>query len=318
MLIYAIVCRLGNISRDRIRTLAYAVYHRGSSSLGDMLGYGLLPKAYRSIKKMGMNIEDAREVFFSVSITSEVDEWPKRAAILLLQHGVCILHGANLQCKKVNNVAITRLADLQKRITNRGIDPSGKDGPFQFKEIASRDEGGGRLDMPVSWKCADAIDSQLPEYDAMDVAEFHSQLQGVVEPVLCHCWPDESHHVSASGFVVNEPGSNQHQWHRDGSEEGTINIFCPLADQKENCGPTEVWPNSHIQRQPQFSASEFEEKVAPLLKQGHVMLLDSRTLRQSMGNEMTSKWTVCYAVMKAGLRPRGTATQTNGLTLEYD
>eukprot|EP00980_Cylindrotheca_fusiformis_P000003 scaffold1_cov108-Cylindrotheca_fusiformis.AAC.3 len=316
---------LGNFSRDRVRTIAYAVYHKGSSSLGDMLGYGLLPTAYQSIEAKGINIQEAHELFFSVTMTSgAMEDWAHQAANHLQQHGVCVLRGDEYlpdaaQLEGVNTIAMARLVDLQKRIENRGMDPTGKEGPFQFNELSSRDEGGGRFDMPIAWSCADTTDGPLWSHtvdDTREMANFQSRLQDVMGPVFQRLWDSLPYHVSSSGFLVNGEGSSHHQWHRDGSQDGSVVLLCPLVDLTEDGGLMEVWPKSHIP-QPQSSIPENSEKAAPLLKGGEMLLLDFRTLRQSMNNESKSSWTMAYAVIKKGPNCR-TTPQSNGSTLEYD
>lgn len=294
---------------------------------------------------------------YTVSVVSNRDSWPQKAAQYLKEKGVCVLlttppnndekENSNTTntpdlLTNVNNAASSRLLELQRRIENRGVDPDGKeDGPFRFTEVVCRDEGGRRFDMRVSWKDKDDLGTPLTDIESKAVNAFHHHIEAMVQPVLDmlwnyddiedndYCGDDKSSYYNnavASGFLINKPGSHHQSWHRDGPSPGMLNVFCPLVDLKAELGPTEVWPSSHTGTKTTSSSSaedssSCDKMIAPLLKKGQLLLMDYRTLHRGLGN--TSKddtRTVAYVVFQKGSAScRGDIRNfPDALTLEYD
>ena len=347
---------MGNTSPDTTRTVAYVVYHRGNISLGDKLSYGLLPSVYPSIGgdksqvldnnhkhhlHLNSNYAAAPKILhteFSQTMSADADEWAQAAAQKLHNHGICVLRHATtkekehpyLCCENVNEIVASRLTQLQLKIANRGMDPTGEEEPFRFLEISCRDDTGLRYDMPLSWKNQHAIGTPLSEEESSGIIQLHTQMEHLVEPVLTHLWDkydsSSSYHVAASGFHVDKPGANHVPWHRDGCEEGSIHAFCPMVDLAKDLGPTELWPNSHSAAAAAASSSaEASDKMDPVLRAGDMLLVDDRTLRQFLGNQspITTR-AIAYAVFRKGKSSLsgGLRDNTNNLqgalTLEYD
>lgn len=169
---------LGNFSKEKTRTLAYTVFEKGWSSLGDLLGYGLLPTAYRSIEETEINVEDDMQILpFAIKATETTEEWAQKAAKLFQEYGVFIIDEDKQLNRKVYDLVSSRQQLLFQKIANRGIDPTGKESTYEFAEIASRDEGGGRYDMPVPWKGLGDIGTPFLSYESKILEEYHSKLK---------------------------------------------------------------------------------------------------------------------------------------------
>eukprot|EP00521_Asterionellopsis_glacialis_P000295 CAMPEP_0195254240 /NCGR_PEP_ID=MMETSP0706-20130129/4941_1 /TAXON_ID=33640 /ORGANISM="Asterionellopsis glacialis, Strain CCMP134" /LENGTH=405 /DNA_ID=CAMNT_0040306891 /DNA_START=1076 /DNA_END=2293 /DNA_ORIENTATION=- len=335
------------------------------------------------------------------------NDWIHTAARNLKQHGVCVLvgggtfqeedkeedhhhgeeednHNTNNKattrqppssflidpslCDRTNEAALSRLEELQYKIRNRGIDPTGRqDGPFRFREVVCRDEGGRRYDMPVHWwgspppphknhphqsssssTTTTKLDLGTPLTTAQTktLQEFHSTLDVVVQPVMNALWSssqsseegssssngnkeeDSSSSVAAAGFLINQPGSKSQGWHRDGPDEGYIDVFVPLVDLTDDLGPTRLLPGTH--RLSDDDAWLLLEKkdgedpqqlphVVPLLQKGQLLLFDYRTFHKGQGN--TSPHTTRALAYCVYTRPSSSSDIQNfpdALTLEYD
>mmetsp|Transcript_12734 Transcript_12734/g.18077 ORF Transcript_12734/g.18077 Transcript_12734/m.18077 type:complete len:416 (+) Transcript_12734:140-1387(+) len=295
------------------------------------------------------------------------NDWVQAAAMNLEQFGLCALvggartgageggdktnHDANtIQslidpriCDRTNDAAISRLDELQQKIKNRGVDPTGvEDGPFRFREVVCRDEGGRRYDMPVHWfgrndnhgSSTTKPDLGTPwnteQVDA--IKEFHKSLDILVQPIMHAMWDcnddtsnndESSSSVAAAGFLINKPGSRSQGWHRDGPDEGYIDVFVPLVDLTAELGPTRLLPGTHQTLDEDVGDvwsldDEKLPKVAPLLRKGQILLFDYRTLHKGLGNTSNStSRTLAYCVYT---RESTSDVQNfpDALTLEYD
>eukprot|EP00566_Odontella_aurita_P001452 CAMPEP_0113536336 /NCGR_PEP_ID=MMETSP0015_2-20120614/6194_1 /TAXON_ID=2838 /ORGANISM="Odontella" /LENGTH=372 /DNA_ID=CAMNT_0000435669 /DNA_START=72 /DNA_END=1187 /DNA_ORIENTATION=- /assembly_acc=CAM_ASM_000160 len=242
--------------------------------------------------------------------------WVDEAAQNLKTRGVCGLLADDsdyqpfappiptLVCKDAAAAASSRLDDMQGRVQNRGVDPSGAEAPYRFSEVVCRDEcGGRRFDVPIPWLSGGRDDDRfssgyapLTFQESQSIENFQECLNNLVCPVVEAMWGKEkdgdtsrkeeesTFQVTTSGFLINEPGSEAQEWHRDGPDEGYINAFVPLVDLRESLGPTSLIPDTHLN---QVHLSEYSHTIMPLLKLGEVLLFDYRTLHRGQGN--TSK-----------------------------
>ena len=249
--------------------------------------------------------------------------------------------------EKANQSASSRLDDMQTRISNRGVDPNGiEDGPFRFAEIICRDEGGLRYDVPLPWLGGDIDDSSgdnnreksqevgsgrigapLTTIETEGVTELHVAMDEIVPHVLEELWSrdtdntdditnkDRNSYVAASGFLINKPGSESQNWHKDGPDPGFIDCFIPLIDLNKELGPTA------------FLLGNEENELVPMLNKGNILLFDYRTIHRGQGNtsEDTTR-TLAYAVYRRRELDGDGTTKESGdvhnfpaaLTLEYD
>lgn len=211
-------------------------------------------------------------------------------------------------CNRANQTASSRLSDLQQKIINRGDDPSGETGgPFRFIEVICRDEGGRRFDMPVPWIGSVEIGMPLSKEQTNAMTEFHECLDSIVRPVLNALWTKASKNeatsslsIAAAGFLMNQPGSKSQSWHRDGPDEGYIDVFVPLVDLTEELGPTQLLPGTHDMKDVDSLNGIHEDElpsVTPLLQRGEILLFDYRTLHKGLGNTSDNKSrTLAYSV----------------------
>lgn len=280
------------------------------------------------------------------------NDWPKEAADILRKHGVVTLTSSDNEkgllhrklCDDANRAAVTRVAELHRRIESRGIDPSGADQPYRFAEVICRDDGGRRFDVPVPWfGCGESgrenIGMPLDSNERRAFESLHRSTEKIVQPVVNELWSDAdendenrdtsaSYHATAAGFLMNEPGSSSQNWHRDGPDAGYIDCFVPLIDLNESIGPTAILPCTHASSS---SVDELVDKsdgrripVVPMLKKGDILLFDYRTIHRGLANvsESTTR-TLAYVVFKRNdercLEDLGDIHNfPAALTLEYD
>ena len=250
--------------------------------------------------------------------------WDQEAATFLRQKGVVALTSAGTLinedvCDRANEAATSRLLCLKEKIRNRGIDSSGADGPYRFLEVACRDEGGRRFDLPVPAFAGSSdlnMGTPMTSQQTSAIKTLHSDVHQAVQPVLTQLWNDEPNHVLACGFLANEPGSYDQTWHRDGPDEGYVNIFLPLISLTPTLGPTEVQPQTHD------SSARVDLKISPLIEKGQILMMDYRTLHRGLGNlSKNTTRTVAYMVYRRGASESSLGdirNFPNALTLEYD
>ena len=89
--------------------------------------------------------------------------------------------------------------------------------------------------MPIPWKSQD--------YQA--ISSFHDKVEDIVGSVIQNLQKRDEVNVAGSGFLINQPGFTSQNWHRDGPNDGLINVFIPLVDLTKDIGPTDVWTNTH-------------------------------------------------------------------------
>jgi hypothetical protein len=118
------------------------------------------------------------------------------------------------------------LFEFKRYIRNQGVDPDGRDGAFRYMEVVSRDESRGRFDMPVPCKNNQHLGKPLTRGEAKAITKFHSKLEETVGPVIRSLWKQDITHVGACGFLINQPGSSNQSWHRDGPNESGISRGC--------------------------------------------------------------------------------------------
>jgi hypothetical protein len=191
------------------------------SGQGDIRAWTKLKCAHIQVLNDTINDEQTEQqvdyprVTIDDSSASE-NRWVQEAADKLEKFGACVLTrtsdagaGAGNNgvlsdrlCDTVDQAVMTRMEDLHGRIRNRGMDPQGvDDGPYRFREIVSRDEGGNRFDIPTTWcgssfgefpNLVDAAasldnDNGAPEWShdlTKPLAEFHANLHSVIHPIL--------------------------------------------------------------------------------------------------------------------------------------
>ena len=266
------------------------------------------------------------------------NDWSKAAAAKLENHGAVALLSPTEEglvdqhtCDNANQAAFTRVTELHNRIESRGgLDPHGIDQPYRFAEIVCRDDGGRRFDVPIPWfggdgNCDD-IGTPLTSTEKNAFKDLHLAIDEIVKPVMNAMWSQDSNvdasFVTAAGFLMNKPGSQAQNWHRDGPNEGFIDCFVPLIDLNESVGPTQIQTKTHT------SNTSVEEvninAVTPLLAKGNVLLFDYRTIHRGLGNrsESTTR-TLAYAVSRK--KEKGSLSNLGdihnfpaALTLEYD
>ena len=298
---------------------------------------------------------------------SSDNNWSIQAADILKRYGVVALTSSSssnnngkyegLICsqiiEKANKSALSRLNDMQARISNRGVDPNGiDDGPFRFAEIICRDEGGLRYDVPLPWLGggnnddndnddsktnndqvgSGRIGAPLTSMESEGVKGLHKAMDEIVPHVLEALWSnyqnnnidditnnnERSSYVAASGYLINKPGSKSQNWHKDGPDAGFIDCFVPLIDLNEELGPTAFLLGEE---------EEEENELVPMLNKGNILLFDYRTIHRGQGNtsEDTTR-TLAYAVYRRRERDGDGMTKESGdvhnfpaaLTLEYD
>lgn len=272
--------------------------------------------------------------------------WCQMASENLQKFGMVALRSSSFDivdhkiCDDADHAAITRLEEMQKRIVSRGLDPTGADEPYRFSEVICRDEGGKRYDVPVDWLGKDEeiihnamgsgrIGTPLEQSQQDAIAKLQEAIDQIVKPVVETLWSSQqqqdeqqkSSYVAAAGFLINRPGSQSQNWHRDGPDEGYIDCFVPLVDLDNSLGPTALQPGTHHKEDGGDGAV-----VVPLLQKGEILLFDYRTLHRGQGNQSEAVTrTLAYAVYKR--KDHGESSNNhNGdihnypaaLTLEYD
>jgi hypothetical protein len=276
----------------------------------------------------------------SVSLPKDWSEnnigWSEKAAAILNEFGAVVLtaEGSNgliekKICDNANNAAASRVKKMHRRIESRGLDPEGVDEPYRFSEIVCRDDGGKRYDVPIGWLGdrsnnvqsdieSGRIGTPLEKKEVDGIAELHKNIGFIAKPVLESLWSKQSTYVAAAGFLVNQPGSESQNWHRDGPDEGYIDCFVPLIDLNQSVGPTSLQPKTHLCS---FEDDHEGEVVVPLLLKGEILLFDYRTVHRGQGNKSKSTTrTLAYAVY----RRRQETTEGDihnfpaALTLEFD
>ena len=286
----------------------------------------------------------------SINLPSEWKEnqydWSNKAAIILKKHGVVALMSNDQDeglihpqiCHNANKAAFTRVNEMHRRIDSRGLDSTGIDQPYRFAEIVCRDDGGRRFDVPVPWLgeggSGEDIGTPLNANEHEAFKALHESMEEIGTSVMNSLWPhkNNSHeptcdacHVAAAGFLMNKPGSQSQNWHRDGPEEGYIDCFVPLIDLNESIGPTAILPGTHLStRTIEEIEATNENALIPILKWGDMLLFDYRTIHRGIGNisESTTR-TLAYAVFR---RNQNNISSDLGdihnfpaaLTLEYD
>ena len=135
-------------------------------------------------------------------------------------------------------------------------------------------------------------------YESKILEEYHSHIEDTIGPILNDLWVENNYHVSSCGFIENKSGSIAQQWHHLGYEEGSISIFHPLHCIYAEHGVKEVWLKSHTSENRDTSGSS--DKIAPLMHNGDLIMLDWRTLRQNLGNKSSNFWQMAYFSFKKG------------------
>jgi hypothetical protein len=260
--------------------------------------------------------------------------WYKNAATILKKYGLVALESSNNEglikheiCDSANHAAFNRVRELQKRIDSRGIDPNGLDQPYRFAEIVCRDDGGRSV--PLPWlgddSKSDDIGTPLSSNDRELFRPLHKSIADIVELVTNSMWGvgENTADIAAAGFLMNTPGSQSQNWHRDGPSEGYIDCFVPLIDLDESVGPTAIQPGTH--NNPCVREDGKENGVlVPILKKGDILLFDYRTIHRGLGNRSESiTRTLAYAV--ASRKVEGACNSLgdihnflSALTLEFD
>ena len=230
-------------------------------------------------------------------------DWVRKAADLLREEGAVILQIDDsecssvippLLCDEVNEAIHGRIDDLKEKISLNGMDPSGRDGQYRFTEIISRDEGGNRFDVPVAW-LADNVDDMMPysPQQGNSIKRLHHKINNIVSPIALSLWDIQQERIgiSSCGFLVNDPGSENQEYHRDGPDPGFLDVFVPLIDLCHEIGPTSLFPGSHI------SSDAASLELEPLLKKGECLIFDYRVLHRGQGNSSTNtRRTLAYVV----------------------
>ncbi|KAL7467867.1 hypothetical protein ACHAXS_008093 [Conticribra weissflogii] len=215
---------------------------------------------------------------------------------------------------------------MHRRIESRGLDPSGEEEPYRFSEIICRDEGGKRFDVPVTFLGGGRIGTPLEPYQHDAIKVLHLCMDDIAKPVVDALWHGQgkrSSYVVASGFLINEPGSQSQDWHRDGPREGFIDCFVPLIDLTPSLGPTAIVPETH-KSSSSVDACNKNDDCVPILKKGELLLFDYRTVHRGQGNRSKSTTrTLAYAVYKrieSGFEDFSGDIHNfpSALTLEYD
>lgn len=269
------------------------------------------------------------------------EKWVDQAVKHLACDGVVALVQADVSndegvightiCDDASEAVSSRLTELQRKIRSRGIDPTGKESPYRFMEVVSRDEGGRRFDVPVPWlgRKDNGVDNNnydlgtpLNVMQEEAVTKLHRRVHGIVGPIASNLWNiDEADlDVAAAGFLVNQPGSKSQKFHRDGPDPGMLDVFVPLIDLQECLGPTAVKPGTHVDDDAQ--QSEEIEAVTPLLRKGELLVFDYRTLHKGQGNQCKEQMTrtLAYVVYADGDNVNGGDVRNfpAATTLEYD
>ncbi|KAL7536782.1 hypothetical protein ACHAWF_005561 [Thalassiosira exigua] len=277
----------------------------------------------------------------------ECRDWQEEAADVLREYGVASLvsesEGSGLIdaeiCDDANLAVAARLRDMHKRIGRRGVDPTGVEEPYRFSEIVCRDDGGRRYDLPIAFLGDGAegpmgttsnvgsgrVGTPLKQNEEVAIQRLHDAIGEITNPVMDNLWKESEQpksHAAAAGFLVNEPGSQSQNWHRDGPEEGFIDCFVPLIDLSESIGPTAIRPRTHTDEGSVDFGKDLD--VTPLLKKGEILLFDYRTLHRGQGNKSESTTrTLAYIVYKNHKQGSGDVAGDihnfpAALTLEYD
>ncbi len=209
------------------------------------------------------------------------DDWDDRCARLLAEEGIVCLVGEDNRdgvipksiCERASNEINKRVSLLKEKIECRGVDSRGVNAPFRFMEIVSRDEGGNRFDVTVPWKGeGDSIGTELTPECKKAIFDLHSSIDTVVENAISKLWPNSMFGVISSGFLVNEPGSQSQNFHRDGPDEGFLDVFVPISvDLRKEHGPTACIPRSHTS-----DCDELDTAIEPLMKKGEILMFDYR------------------------------------------
>jgi len=290
----------------------------------------------------------------SVSVPQNINDnhrWVDEAAQVLEKWGAVALvseensSGGGLIageiCDNANHAATSRMEDMHRRIESRGLDPSGVEEPYRFSEIVCRDEGGKRFDVPVAFLGGNdkavtnriardvgsgRIGTPLAPFQHDAIKELHNGIDEIAKPVVDALWQrheELNSHVAASGFLINKPGSQSQNWHRDGPDEGFIDCFVPLIDLTQSVGPTAIIPGTHTSTC-SVDAYKKDGDCVPILNKGELLLFDYRTIHRGQGNRSKSTTrTLAYTVykrMESGSRDFSGDVHNfpAALTLEYD
>ena len=118
-------------------------------------------------------------------------------------------------------------------------------------------------------------------------------------PKLLNAISWEHVQICHTSLVLAMPGSNEQSWHVDGGHvdlqkhqsSHCLNIFIPLIDLTHEMGPTELRPGTHYHTRnlvPMMLAAKarktLQPPVAPLLRQGDVLVFDYRILHRGLAN----------------------------------
>lgn len=163
---------------------------------------------------------------------------------------------------------------------------------FKFQEVASRCLG--RLDVRRGTNSYPFNDPQLTQ---------NNTIVSIVKSLL-----GDDAKLQYCGLIYSMPNSADQPWHQDGAplfdkfEIGNVdlppyalNIFIPLQDVDEALGPTEFFPQSHVNK----NASKINEDVekaskrfpviAPSLSFGDILLYDYRICHRGTQNLCINK-----------------------------
>jgi len=162
---------------------------------------------------------------------------------------------------------------------------SGEDGQYRYSEIVSRDGVDNRFDVPVTWLGEE--DEDMMSYSTRQceaIKNFHNAIDNVAAPIALSLWNihEKKLERAAAGFLVNDPGAQNQEYHRDGPKPGFLDAFVLLIDLHREIGPTSLLPRTHFEENTQECIAE------PLLKKGELLIFDYRTLHRGQGNTSTS------------------------------
>eukprot|EP00277_Geminigera_cryophila_P000320 CAMPEP_0179429402 /NCGR_PEP_ID=MMETSP0799-20121207/14782_1 /TAXON_ID=46947 /ORGANISM="Geminigera cryophila, Strain CCMP2564" /LENGTH=165 /DNA_ID=CAMNT_0021205277 /DNA_START=197 /DNA_END=694 /DNA_ORIENTATION=- len=160
---------------------------------------------------------------------------------------------------------------------------------------------------------------------------LHTQVDLFARPVLELLWDNVlSTEEPVTGCVISHTGATAQAWHKDGHNEGLIDVFCPLVTLTPDHGPTELIPTSHCNTCASDSwlsaVAETEERergraahpvVAPLLQAGDLLLFDYRCVHRGGVNRLGCR-PVAYSVFACHGIGRDRHNFPNALTLRYD
>lgn len=246
---------------------------------------------------------------YCVEVTNNNNDksWIKEAVNHLQENGVCVLLTKSdvgtsglidsENCLKTEFAVTSRLSRLKNHIHEKGVNPD--DDTFRYMEVVSRDKSGSRFDMPVPWKNYRDLGIPLTNEESTPIIKFHTKVEETIGPVIKELWKDSKPNIAASGFLINQPSSTDQLWHRDGPDEGFINVFIPLVDLSQELGPTAVISRTHLTDESTSDSNSI--KIAPLMKRGQILLMDYRTFHRGLGNTSSNTTrTLAYTVFSNG------------------